>query len=219
MLEHSQLEVTARAERGKNAARRLRVTGMVPATLYGLGKAPEAIALDTRSMVRILNDPSGHNRVFDLQGGAQGHAMAVDWQSDPVTGKLLHIDMKRLDLTNKIRVKVSIETFGVAYGVKTEGGIEDVILREIEVDCLPEDIPASIRIDVTELQVGQSIRASDIPDGEKYSIASSGDLTIMRIVGRRADDDDSGDEAAEETVVEGEEAEKEKEKEKEKEGE
>jgi large subunit ribosomal protein L25 len=209
MLEHSQLEVATRAERGKNAARRLRVTGKVPATLYGLGKAPEAIALDTRSMVRILNHPSGHNRVFDLQGGAQGHAMAVDWQSDPVTGKLLHIDLKRLDLTNKIRVKVSVETFGVAYGVKTEGGIEDIILREIEVDCLPEDIPASIKIDVTELQAGQSIRATDIPDGEKYTIASSGDLTIMRIVGKRTDDEETADAAAEEAVVETEEAGKE----------
>jgi large subunit ribosomal protein L25 len=149
--------------------------------------------------------------VFDLQGGAQGHAMAVDWQSDPVTGKLLHIDMKRLDLTNKIRVKVSVETFGVAYGVKTEGGLEDLILREIEVDCLPEDIPASIRIDVTELRAGQSIRASDIPDGEKYTIASSGDLTIMRIVGKRAleADADTGEAAAEATAVEGAEAGKE----------
>jgi large subunit ribosomal protein L25 len=207
MLEHSQLEVTARDERGKNAARRLRVTGKVPATLYGLGKAPESIALDTKSMVRILNQPSGHNRVFDLQGGAQGHAMAVDWQSDPVTGKLLHIDMKRLDITAKVRVKVAVETFGVAYGVKTEGGLEDVILREIEVDCLPEDIPTSIRIDVTELRAGESVRASDIPDGEKYTIASSGDLTIMRIVGKRTleADADAGDAAAEEPVVEGEE--------------
>ena len=214
MLEHSQLEVTARAERGKNAARRLRVTGKVPATLYGLGKAPESIALDTRSMVRILNEPSGHNRVFDLQGGAQGHAMAVDWQSDPVTGKLLHIDMKRLDLTNKIRVKVAIETYGVAYGVKTEGGLEDIILREIEVECLPEDIPASIRIDVTELRSGESVRAGDIPNGEKYSIASSPDLTIMRIVGKRAleAEADAGDAAAAEPAVEGEEAKKEGEK-------
>jgi large subunit ribosomal protein L25 len=198
MLEHSQLEVTARAERGKNAARRLRVTGKVPATLYGLGRAPEAIALDTKSMVRILNEPSGHNRVFDLKGGAQGHAMAVDWQSDPVTGKLLHVDMKRLDLTNKIRVKVAIETFGVAYGVKTEGGLEDVIVREIEVECLPEDIPASIRIDVTELRSGQSVRAGDIPNGEKYVIASAPELTIMRIIGKRAleAEADAGDAAA-----------------------
>jgi large subunit ribosomal protein L25 len=203
MLEHSQLEVTARAERGKNAARRLRVTGKVPATLYGLGKDPEAIALETRSMVRILNEPSGHNRVFDLKGGAQGHAMAVDWQSDPVTGKLLHVDMKRLDLATKIRVKVAIETFGVAYGVKTEGGIEDVILREIEVECLPEDIPAAIRIDVTNLKADESVRASDIPDGEKYTIASAGNLTIMRIVGKRAIEAEAaaGDEPAGEAVI------------------
>lgn len=213
MQEHSQLEVTARAERGKNAARRLRVTGKVPATLYGLGKDAESIALDTRSMVRILNQPSGHNRVFDLQGGAQGHAMAVDWQSDPVTGKLLHVDMKRLDITAKIRVKVAIDTIGVAYGVKTEGGLEDVILREIEVECLPEDIPASIKIDVTELRAGESVRASDIPDGDKYTIASSGDLTIMRIVGKRTLEAEAAasEEPTEEPVVEGEEGEGEKE--------
>jgi large subunit ribosomal protein L25 len=163
-------------------------------------------------MVRILNEPSGHNRVFDLQGGAQGHAMAVDWQSDPVTGKLLHVDMKRLDLTNKIRVKVAVETFGVAYGVKTEGGLEDLIVREIEVDCLPEDIPATIRIDVTELRSGQSVRAGDIPDGEKYTIASSPDLTIMRIIGKRAleADADTGEApAAAEPAAEGDAAKKE----------
>lgn len=191
MLEHSQLEVSARAERGKNAARRLRVTGKVPATLYGLGKAAEAIALDTKSMVRILNQPSGHNRVFDLRGGAQGHAMAVDWQSDPVTGKLLHVDMHRIDITAKIRVKVAFETVGVAYGVKTEGGIEDLILREVEVECLPEDIPASIKYDVTKLRAGESVRMRDLPAGEKYSIASSGELTLLRIVGKRALEEES----------------------------
>jgi large subunit ribosomal protein L25 len=139
--------------------------------------------------------------------------MAVEWQSDPVTGKLLHVDMKRLDITAKIRVKVAIETFGVAYGVKTEGGIEDIILREIEVECLPEDIPAAIRIDVTPLRAEQSVRASDIPDGEKYTIASAGNLTIMRIVGKRAmeAEADAGDAAVAEPAAEGEDAEKEKE--------
>ena len=117
-------------------------------------------------------------------------------------------------MTNKIRVKVAIETYGVAYGVKTEGGLEDIILREIEVECLPEDIPASIRIDVTELRSGESVRAGDIPNGEKYSIASSPDLTIMRIVGKRAleAEADAGDAAAAEPAVEGEEAQKEGEK-------
>jgi large subunit ribosomal protein L25 len=161
-------------------------------------------------MVRILNEPSGHNRVFGLRGGAQGHAMAVDWQSDPVTGKLLHIDMKRLDLATKIRVKVAIETFGISYGVKTEGGLEDVIVREIEVECLPEDIPASIRIDVTELRSGQSVRAGDIPDGEKYTIATPRELTIMRIIGKRAleAEADAGDAAAATPAAEGDAADK-----------
>ena len=204
MLEHSQLDVTARAERGKNAARRLRASGQVPATLYGLGKDPESIALNTKIMVRILNDPSGHNRVFDLQGGAEGAAMATDWQSDPVTGKLLHVDMQRVDLAKKITVKVAVETTGVAYGVKTEGGLEDLILREIEVECLPEDIPESIQINVEELQAGQSIRVGDLEDGEKYTLASKDDLTIVRIVGKRALEAaaEEGEEAVEEGAEE-----------------
>jgi len=204
MLEHTQVEVSTRTERGKNAARRLRVTGQVPATVYGLGKDPDSISLNTRSMVAILNDTSDRNRVFDLTGGSEGPTMAVAWQSDPVTGKLLHVDLRRVDPTKMVRVKVAVKPTGEAYGVKTEGGLIDAIVREAEVDCLPDDVPASIDVDITELETGQSIRVRDLEAGEKYSIASKGDLTLLRLVGKRTEEEDEADEAA--AAVAGEEA-------------
>jgi large subunit ribosomal protein L25 len=196
MIDHSQIDVVTRTERGKNAARRLRVTGQVPATVYGLGKDPDSISLNTKSMVNILNDQTSRNRVFDLTGGSTGPVMAVAWQSDPVTGKLLHVDMRRVDMAQNVRVKVPITLTGEAYGVKTEGGIVDVILRELEIACLPNEVPSSVVIDISEMRAGSSVRVSDLPEGEKYTITSKSGMTVMRLVGKRTDDEEEAEEAA-----------------------
>ncbi len=203
MQKHIELEVSAREERGKNAARRLRASGQVPATLYGLDQEPASLALDSKAMVRILTSRTDRNRVLDLRGGATGAAMAADWQSDPVTGKLLHVDMKRIDLNAKAKMSVPLVTKGVAYGVKTEGGLEDVILREITLLCLPEDAPENIEIDVTELRAGESVRVRDLPLGDKYEVIAKPETTILRIIGKAATEEGMADGDDEEAAVEG----------------
>ena len=203
MQEQLELEVQGRAERGKNAARRLRAAGQVPATLYGLGKDPEALAIDTKTMIGLLSNREKRNRVLSLSGGAAGTAMAVDWQVDPVAGSLLHVDLRRVDVNQPVEAKVAVKTVGVAYGVKTEGGMEDIILREVLVRCLPAELPETIEVDVTPLKTGESVRLRDLTGDGKFEILGDPGSVIARIVGKRAEEEE--EEAAEgEEGVEGE---------------
>jgi large subunit ribosomal protein L25 len=205
-MEQLELEVKGRDERGKNAARRLRATGMVPATLYGLGKSPEAVALSTKAMVSLLSHREQRNRVLNLKGGAAGTAMAVDWQVDPVHGDLLHVDLRRIDVNSPVEASVALITTGVAYGVKTEGGMEDVILREALVRGLPADLPDSIEIDVTPLKAGESVRLGELESEGKFKILGNPEAVVVRIVGKRASEMGAEEEeGAEGVVAEGEE--------------
>ncbi len=203
MQEQLELEVSSREERGKNAARRLRASGRVPATLYGLGQAPESVAISTKTMTTLLAHKEQRNRVLNLSGGASGSAMAVDWQIDPVHGSLLHVDLRRIDVSQPVEANVALVTTGVAYGVKTEGGMEDRILRDARVRCLPADLPEVIEIDVTELVTGQSIRLGDIDSEGKFEIVGNPDTVVVRIVGKRAEEEEE-EEGAEEAAAEGE---------------
>jgi large subunit ribosomal protein L25 len=149
----------------KNAARRVRVSGLIPAVIYGAGQESVAITVDPKSILKILHSESGHNTIFDLniEGGAGAKAMIVDWQYEPIKGKLLHIDLKRIAMDKTMKVSVPVMLSGVPVGVKTQGGILDQILREIEVECLPGDIPSHIDIDVTGLELHGAIHVSDLP--------------------------------------------------------
>lgn len=189
MKQQLDLEVSVRAERGKNAARRLRVAGRVPAVLYGQGGDAVAIALDRKEMTRLLGTPSGHNRILNLKfDGAQNTAgMAVDWQVDPLRGDLLHVDVKRVDLTKKVTVMVPIRTVGVAIGVKEQGGFEEVVLREVEIECLPLDLPEKIEIDITNLEVGKSIRAGDLAGSDKWTVRTNPSRVLVHIVIKKAE--------------------------------
>jgi large subunit ribosomal protein L25 len=161
------VETQARPDssRGKNEARRLRVSGRIPAVVYGAKKDTVAVSVDPKQISRILHSDTGHNTIFDLQvGGEKTKAMIVDWQLEPIKGKLLHIDLKRIAMDQKIRVSVPIHLVGEAAGVKTQGGILDQILREVEVECLPADIPGHIDADVSELVFGVVLRVSDLAD-------------------------------------------------------
>ena len=135
MKEQLTLNVEAREERGKNAARRLRAAGRAPATVYGLGQDPVASSVDTKEITRILAHTELRNRVLNLEGGVNGTAMASDYQIDPVTGALLHVDIQRVAMDKPVRATLPLRTFGLAIGVKNEGGLEDVILREAAVEC------------------------------------------------------------------------------------
>lgn len=202
MQRQIEMEVAERTERGKNAARRLRASGKVPAIVYGHKREPQSVAIDTQAITRVLKDPSGHNRVFRLTGHGSGqHAMAVDYQVDPVRHTLLHVDLRRIDLAKPVRVSVPIASVGTAFGVKNQGGFEEMVNREVHVRCLPLDIPEHIDVDVSDLRVGEAVRASDIPASEKYELADDGHKLLVHIMASRASADDETDEESEEAEV------------------
>lgn len=167
------VDVEQRSEMGKNAARRLRHAGRIPAVLYGGDGETTALQLDPRSLEAILHSESGENTLFTLRlaskGTLPGQVMIKEHQLDPVTEKLTHADLMRIAMDRAIRVQVAVQTMGVAKGVKLGGGILDHPLREVEVECLPADIPDRFEIDITELEMGKSLRVSDlvVPPGVK----------------------------------------------------
>jgi len=149
----------------KNHARRVRVEGKIPAVVYGAGQDAVAVTVDPRVVTKILHSEAGHNTIFDLnvEGAALVKAMIVDWQHEPIKGKLLHIDFKRIAMDKAMRVSVPVALTGVPNGVKNSGGILDQVLREVEIECLPGDIPDHIDIDVTGLELHGAIHISDLP--------------------------------------------------------
>src|SRR5580765_8152563 len=176
------LEARARTPGNKNAARRVRRDGKVPAVVYGAGKDAVSVAVDPRQVKLILHSKTGHNTIFDLAlDGEKTKAMIVDWQYEPIKGSLLHIDLKRIAMDKKLVVAVPIVLKGEAAGVKTEGGILEQMLREVELECLPGDIPASIEADVTDLVFGKVIRVEDLPQSDKYKYVTEANQPVAHI--------------------------------------
>ncbi len=175
---------------GKGYARRLRANGMIPAAVYGEGKEPVAVAINAKEIAGILRSDSGHNTIFKLAlpngEGEPATVIIKDWQVDPVRGRLLHADLMRLSLTETTRVSVSIETVGEPVGVKLEGGILEIELREVEVECLPGDIPEHIRVDVSNLNVGQHATVMDlIYDREKIKVLTDEHHLVAGVIAPR----------------------------------
>jgi large subunit ribosomal protein L25 len=177
------VEAKPRQGGGKNDARRLRQTGMIPAVVYGAGQDSKAIAVDPKQMNRILHSEAGHNSIFDLSlDGQSAKVMIVDWQYEPIKGALLHVDLKRIAMDKVLRVSVPVILKGEAPGVKTQGGILEQILREVEIECLPADIPGHIDADVSQLMFGQVIRVSDLPHGGKLKFLTDEDQGVAHVV-------------------------------------
>src|SRR5271166_2432939 len=177
------VEAKPRQGGGKNDARRLRKTGMIPAVVYGAGQNSTAIAVDPKQMNRILHSESGHNSIFDLTlDGQSAKVMIVDWQYEPIKGALLHVDLKRIAMDKVLRVSVPIVLKGEAPGVKQQGGIMEQILREVEIECLPADIPSHIDVDVSQLMFGQVIRVSDLPHDGKVKFVTDENQSIAHVV-------------------------------------
>ncbi|MEE3202014.1 MAG: 50S ribosomal protein L25, partial [Acidobacteriota bacterium] len=143
------LVATKRETRGKNEARRLRVSGHIPAVVYG-GSAKEAVpvSVDPKTLLRILHSDSGVNTLIDLEleGGDSTQVLVKDFQLDPVSTELLHVDFYRLAMDKVITVTVPVTLLGEAIGVKQEGGLVDFVTREIQVECLPVEIPEHIEV-------------------------------------------------------------------------
>ena len=136
--------------------------------VYGAGKEAASVAVDPRQVLRILRSESGHNTIFDLAlDSDREKAMIVDWQFEPIKGTLLHVDLQRIAMDKKLTVTVPVVLKGEAEGVKTQGGILEQLLREIEVECLPADIPKSIEVDISHLVFGVEVRVKDLPRSEK----------------------------------------------------
>jgi large subunit ribosomal protein L25 len=166
----------------KNAARRVRKAGKVPATVYGAGKPALSISVDPKLVNQILHSASGHNTIFDLTlDGENAKAMIVDWQKDPIKGNLLHVDLKRIAMDKKMRVSVPVHLTGVAEGVKTQGGILEQMVREIEIECLPGDIPSAIDVDITHLVFGQVLRVKDLPHGGKLHFITDEETPVAHV--------------------------------------
>lgn len=182
------LEAVKRDERGKNAARRLRAAGRIPAVVYGPryhSRAPEAvpIAVDPRALMRILHSESGANTLITLRlDGGEARVMVKEYQLDPVTHRLLHADFYELAMDKAITVTVPVQLKGEARGVKQQGGLLDFVTREIQVQCLPADIPEHIAVDVTELMLNQAIRVRDLAPDPKWKPLTDGDVMIVHVV-------------------------------------
>jgi len=198
MIRDITVEATPRQSRGKNEARRMRRQGSVPAVLYGGGKASLVLTLDSRQITQILNSATGHNTIFQVAvGGERDAAMLVDWQFDPLRGHLLHTDLKRIDLTKTVQVKVPIHTQGDSKGVKTQSGLLEIVAREVEVECLPADIPAHITVDITELMLGQAARVKDLVAAGNYRFTGDAEKVVVHIVALKKEEEVKPAEAVE----------------------
>src|ERR1700740_678883 len=182
-IDQSTLEAQPREAGTKNHARRVRREGKIPAVVYGAGKDARPVSVDPRHVLRILRSDSGHNTIFDLalDGGEKNKARIVDWQYEPIKGHLLHIDLKRIAMDRALKVNVPIVLQGVAEGVKTEGGILEQMLREVEIECLPGDIPSHIDVDVSELTFGKVLRVSDLPHNPKLKFLSDANQPVAHV--------------------------------------
>ena len=172
----------------KNAARRVRVRGKIPAVIYGAGLESIAVEVDPKQITRILHSESGHNTIFDLEisgSAAKTKAMIVDWQYEPIKSLLLHIDLKRIAMDKLMKVMVPIQLSGVAIGVKAQGGLLEHVLREVEIECLPGDIPSHLDVDVSSLEMHGAIHVSDLPHSGSIKFLADEHATVAHVVAIR----------------------------------
>ena len=186
----AKFELTAepRAEQGKGASRRLRHAGRVPAILYGAGKPPQMVTLDHNSMLRNLENERFHTAIMDIKvGNDTDQAILRDWQMHPFKPQVLHIDLQRISATEKLHMRIPLHFTGadVAPGVKQDGGIVAHLMTDVDITCLPKDLPEFLTVDLSHLQLNQSVHLSDIklPEGVGItSLAHGGtDLAVAAI--------------------------------------
>ena len=190
MIKDITINASAREGLGKGPTRRLRAQGMIPAAVYGEGGDAVAVAVSAKEIATILRSDTGHNTIFKLAlpngNGEPANVIIKDYQVDPVKGRLLHADLLRLSMTTLTRVNVSIETFGESPGVKSEGGILEQQLRDVEVECLPGDIPEHLRVDISNLQIGDHVMVSDlIYDREKVKVLADEHQIVAGVIAPR----------------------------------
>jgi large subunit ribosomal protein L25 len=170
---------------GKGVARKLRQTGSIPAVYYGRGEDPIVLTVVVKELEDVILKAEGSNVIVDLKvdgdGSGDRKALIREIQRDPVGGHILHLDLQHISLTERITVEVPIVLTGIPIGVKDGGGILEHLLREVEVECLPTDIPSRLEIDVSALNIGDSLHVSDLKT-EKATILTEGERPIAAVV-------------------------------------
>lgn len=199
MSEILNVEAEPREAFGKNASRRLRYAGRVPAVVYGDQGPSLPVTVDPKEILRVLRSGAGHNAIFTLEikGKAPARVMLRDWQLDPIKGSLIHVDMVRVGRDHKLKVKVPIHVTGEPKGVKVQGGVFEFALREVEVECLPDDIPEALTVDVTELTIGQNLRVSNLPLGPKVKVLTDPNRVVAHVVTLKVEEEKPAEEVAE----------------------
>ena len=192
------LQAVKRGDKGKNEARRHRAAGRLPAIVYGSGNQPIPVTVEPKALSRILHSDSGANTLITLrvEGESETRVLVKEYQLDPITHDLLHADFYRVAMDRVIQVTVPITLKGEAKGVKLQGGIVDFVTRQIELECLPGDIPEHIDVDVTELMMNDGVRVRDLATGGKWTSLTEPDTLIVHLVAPRAEEAPAADAAA-----------------------
>jgi large subunit ribosomal protein L25 len=190
MAEVTTIEAELREDFGKNCTRRLRRSGRVPAVVYGGGGPTIPIAVNPARLLSIVHSEAGHTALFNLEirGKAPARVMLKDWQVEPIHGGLLHVDMVRITKDTELRLRVPVHVVGEPKGVKVQGGVFEFILREVEVECLPDDIPEHITVDVTDLLIGRHLRVSDLPMNPKVQVVTDATRVVAHVVALKAEE-------------------------------
>jgi len=197
------VEASPRETRGKNAARRVRLSGQVPAVIYGGKGKSQALEVNAKQLSAILRSASGHNTIFKIKvKDLEETAIVKDWLVDPVKGHLLHVDLLRIAMDVRMRVKVPIHTFGEAQGVKLQGGVFEMVTREVEIECLPSDIPTEFRLDISELMIGMQLRPTDIKvDPAKIKMLTDPARVLAHVVTLRVEEEKPAEAVAAEATA------------------
>jgi large subunit ribosomal protein L25 len=185
------IESSVRETRGKGSNRKLRRSGKIPAVLYGHKNESVSLEVDPKDIFKILHSDSGENTIFGLNvpGRERLNCLIKEYQLEPVSHILLHADFYEVAMDEALEVKVPLETEGEAYGVKSEGGLMDIVHRELHVECLPGDIPESIVVDVTNLKIGDMIRVRDLVVSDKIKILDDPETVVVAIEHPRAEEE------------------------------
>jgi large subunit ribosomal protein L25 len=183
-MQDVKVQAEAREEFGKNASRRLRKKGRIPGVLYGRGMEAMALSVDPKDVVRILTSDTGRNTIFKLTVGSDSRDVLIrDYQLDPLKGNLIHADFHAIAMDEVMVFEVPIELVGVSKGVKEEGGVLDFVLRQVEVECLPADVPDHIRVEVESMEIGDAVRVGNLQvDSSKIKVLSDPDLVVITLV-------------------------------------
>ena len=184
------LAAATRDERGKNEARRLRRAGLLPGVLYGGAESgAQAIKMAPKPLLEVLHSESGINTLIGLRvdGGTESQVLVKDFQVDPLTSELLHVDFYRPPLDRPITVTVPVALSGEAAGVKQQGGLVDFVQRDVQVECLPTEIPEHLEVDITPLMIGQGVRLRELLEGVSWKPVSDPDTLLVHVVAPKVD--------------------------------